>query len=548
MSLSNRLISWLMKLPPAETPNPEVRLNLQVPMRDGVILLADLYVPRGGMKRPTILVRSPYGRGGLYKAVFALPFAERGYQVLIQSTRGTTGSGGRFVYARDEHEDGLATIEWIKQQDWFSGELAMAGASYLGFVQWAVAAYAGPELKALAPTVTTSDFNHFRYQGNTFTLESVLGLSTMMTQTAATGIKLRDLLKQLKQQRLLDKAFNYLPLKEADRLVVGQPSQTFQDALAHDPEDDYWKPVDFSHTLKGLEVPVSLVAGWYDLFLYWQLQDYQRLRLAGKQPYLLIGPWFHVQPGGFGPMTRETLQWFEAHLKGNRSGLRKDPVRLFIMGAKQWKDFSDWPPPASQEKWYLHPNQGLSKELPPASEPDHYRYNPADPTPAVGGNSVGKYMGKKDNRQLEAREDVLVYSSPVLERNLEVIGPVKAELFTRSSLEHTDFFVRLCVVEKSGKSINLCDGIIRLKADSEGATRQKDGTLSLQLELWPTAYYFKRGQRIRIQISSGAHPRFARNPGSGERAGEESTLRLADQRVYHDPEHPSLIILPVVSR
>jgi len=157
-------------------------------------------------------------------------------------------------------------------------------------------------------------------------------------------------------------------------------------------------------------------------------------------------------------------------------------------------------------------------------------------------------MGKKDNRQLEAREDVLVYSSPVLERNLEVIGPVKAELFTRSSLEHTDFFVRLCVVEKSGKSINLCDGIIRLKADSEGATRQKDGTLSLQLELWPTAYYFKRGQRIRIQISSGAHPRFARNPGSGERAGEESTLRLADQRVYHDPEHPSLIILPVVSR
>lgn len=554
MSMTSRLMSqimtWLMRLPPSTTPDPTVTRHVRIPMPDGVALLADLYTPRGAAANPaypTVLVRSPYGRARLTSGLFALPFAERGYNVLYQSTRGTAGSGGAFVYARHEHADGLATIAWITQQPWFNGRLALAGPSYLGFTQWAVAASAGPELQALAPSITSADFNRFRFPGGALTLEATLSWSTMMTAFAAQGQRLGDLLRQGQRQRKLARAYNHLPLREADQIVLGKPSQHYQDVLAYGPEDDYWRPVDYSDRVQDVNAPINLMAGWYDLFLYWQLRDYRRLRAAGKQPYLLIGPWYHGQMGSFGPTARENLAWFDAHLKGQTDRLRRDPVRLYVMGANEWRDYADWPPPSQPEIWYLQPGGGLMREPPAASEPDHYHYNPADPTPAVGGNSLGTYIGRKDNRQLEARPDVLVYTSPVLPRDLEVIGPVHATLYVRSSLEYTDIFARLCVVEQSGKSLNLCDGILRVTPDLATTLRQDDGALCVCLELWPTANRFKRGERLRLQVSSGAHPRFARNPGSGERLGEATTLMIAEQTVYHDPAHPSAIILPVTS-
>jgi putative CocE/NonD family hydrolase len=544
MSFSGRIISWLLRLPPAETHDLVITRDLRVPMPDGVVLFADHYAPRTGPKLPTILVRTPYGRRGFFGAMYARPFAERGYQVLIQSCRGTAGSGGEFRYARYEHDDGLATIAWMKQQEWFSGDLAMVGGSYLGFVQWAVAADAGPDVKVLVPQITSADFNHFRFQGG-LTLESSLSWSTMMTQQAATGLQLRSLWGQRKRQRRLDQAYNHLPLKEADRVAIDQPSQAFQSVITHGPDDEYWKPVDYSASVAEVTTPIYLQAGWYDLFLDWQLKDYQTLRQAGRQPFLLIGPWTHGQFSSLSIMTRETLAWLNAHLKGNRAGLREAPVRLFVMGENTWRDFADWPPPAQQERWYLQPGGALAPTLPPASEPDHYRYDPADPTPAVGGNSLGdqKHMGAKDNRALEARPDVLVYTSAVLEQDIEIIGPVTADLYVRSKLEHTDFFARLCVVEPSGKSVNLCDGIIRLVPGRSGV--EVEGSRHIQIDLWPTAYRFRRGQRIRVQVSSGAHPRFARNTGSGESLATAIILLAADQQVYHDPARPSAILLPV---
>ena len=547
MSFISRLISRLMHLPPAHTHDIAITRDIQIPMPDGVVLLADHYVPRGGSQLPTLLVRSPYGRKGLFSALMVLPYAERGYQVLIQSCRGTAGSGGQFRYARHEQDDGLATIAWIKQQEWFSGELATVGASYLGFVQWCVAADAGPELKAMVPQVTASDFNHFRSQGGSLNLELSLSWSTMMTTYAATGMKLSSLLLSAQRNRKLERAYGHLPLGEADRLVVHQPSQPFQEQLSHGPDDDYWQPVDFSARLTEVKAPAYLMAGWYDIFLHWQLQDYQALRRAGKQPYLLVGPWTHTSFSNGGVITRETLAWLDAHVKGQRERLRETPVQLFVMGANTWRHFADWPPPVQHECWYLQANGGLAPTPPPTSQPDRYRYDPADPTPAVGGNSLGaaKHMGPKDNRSLEARADVLVYTSAVLERDMEVIGPLTAELYVRSSLEHTDFFARLCVVEASGKSVNLCDGILRLTPGS--IPPESDGGLHISIEVWPTAYHFRKGQRIRILISSGAHPRFVRNPGSGEPLTTGTKLRVADQVVYHDPEHPSAILLPVLS-
>jgi uncharacterized protein len=547
MSFTSRLMSRLMHLPPAQSHDIVITRDIPIPMSDGVVLFADHYAPRGGSKLPTLLVRSPYGRRGFFSALMVLPYAERGYQVLIQSCRGTAGSGGQFRYARHEHDDGLATIAWIKQQEWFSGELATLGASYLGFVQWAVAADAGPELKAMVPQVTTSDFNYFRYQGGSLNLETSLGWSTMMTEQAATGMKLSSILLSGWRNRKLEHAYEHLPLGEADQLVVHQPSQPFQDQLLHGPEDDYWKPVDFSERLGEMNPPAYLMAGWYDIFLDWQLKDYQALRRAGKQPYLLVGPWTHTSFSIDGMITRETLAWLDAHVKGKRERLHETPVQLFVMGENRWRSFADWPPQVQIERWYLQADGGLAPTMPRASQPDRYRYDPADPTPAVGGNSLGaaKHMGPKDNRTLEARTDVLVYTSAVLEQDMEVIGPLTAELYVRSSLEHTDFFARLCVVKASGKSVNLCDGILRLTPGS--IPPEPDGSLHISIEVWPTAYHFRKGERIRLQVSSGAHPRFVRNTGSGEPLTTGTKLCVADQVVYHDPEHPSAILLPVLS-
>ncbi|HEU5369242.1 MAG TPA: CocE/NonD family hydrolase, partial [Ktedonobacterales bacterium] len=428
MSFTSRLIQALLRLPPAETHDFIVTRDIQVPMPDGVVLLADHYAPRErptgarlaepgeareakprmrvpgtrkgrspqgearrpfpkGPKRPTILVRTPYGRKGFFSFTFALPYVTHGYQVLVQSCRGTAGSGGEFRYARNERADGLATIEWMKQQDWFSGELAMAGGSYLGFVQWAVAADAGPEMKALVPSITTSDFNHFRFQGGSYELESSLGWSTMMTTDAATGLRL-NLLRQITRERKLEQAYAHLPLNTADQFVIDQTSSIFQSNLEHGPEDEYWKPVDVSNRVSEVTTPIYLQAGWYDLFLDWQLQDYQRLRAAGRQPYLLVGPWTHGQFASLPEMTRETLAWLDTHIKGKPGALRETPVRLFVMGANEWRGFADWPPPAQSERWHLQPGGALVREPPPSSEPDRYRYDPADPTPAVGGNSL----------------------------------------------------------------------------------------------------------------------------------------------------------------
>lgn len=546
MSLAGRLLSRLMHLPPAETHDTVITRNIQIPMPDGASLLADHYAPRTGPKLPTLLIRSPYGRRGFFGGMMALPYAERGYQVLVQSCRGTAGSGGQFVYAHDEHDDGLATIEWIKQQEWFSGEFATLSGSYLGFVQWAVAADAGPELKAIVPQITSSDFNHFRFQGGSLNLEAHLGWSTMMTAQAATGLQISSMLTQGLRAGKLERAFAHLPLGEADQMVLNRSSQHFQSCLLHGPDDDYWKSIDFSSRLAEVQAPVYLMGGWYDLFLDWQLKDYQTLRAAGKQPYLLVGPWTHTQASGGGITVHESLAWLDTHVKGKPGRLRATPVRLYVMGANTWRDFADWPPPARSERWHLQPEGSLAPALPPVSEPDRYRYDPADPTPAVGGNSLGsnKRMGPKDNRSLEARPDVLVYTSAALEQDIEVIGPVTADLYVRSSLEHTDFFARLCVVEESGKSLNLCDGILRLVPGS--VTPEPDGSLHIRIEVWPTAYHFRKGQRIRVQVSSGAHPRFARNLGSGEPLATGTKLCVADQTIYHDPEHPSAILLPVL--
>ncbi len=543
MSISSRIFAWLAKLPPAETYDVAVDKDVQTPMPDGVVLLADRYYPRQGPKRPTVLIRSPYGRGNIWGLMNGRPIAERGFQVFVQSVRGTFGSGGKLDPIRQERADGLATVEWLRKQDWFNGELATLGGSYLGLVQWAIAKDVGPELKAMSTWITSAEFRSITYPGESFWLETAFGWTNqIMTQE---GSPLAVLQMLLGADRKLKPLYAHLPLIELDEKLYGKSIAWWREWLEHnEPGDEWWTAADFSDTLPDISVPNHMGGGWYDVFLPQTLRDYAALVRAGRQPYLTIGPWAHINPQGIVGSLRESLVWLRAQVLGDRSGLRDLPVRIFVMGANKWRDLPAFPPPgAKPQRWHLHPGRVLSPDVPPQSEPDHYRYDPANPTPGVGGAALSANAGPKDQRALEARPDVLVYTSAVLDRDLEVIGPVRAELYVQSSLEYTDFFARLCDVDTGNKSTNICDALVRSVPGR--FPRQSDGTLSVCIDLWPTAYVFKRGHRVRLQVSSGAHPRWARNPGSGEPLATASKLVAADQTVYHDPARPSAVILPV---
>jgi hypothetical protein len=295
-----------------------------------------------------------------------------------------------------------------------------------------------------------------------------------------------------------------------------------------------------------VSAPVHLVGGWYDYYLRGLLRDYATLKAAGRQPYLSIGPWFHAHPGMMMTGLQEGLAWFDAHLKDDRRGLRQKPVHICVMGADEWRELDDFPPPARQTRYYLHAEGGLGPDTPPAaSPPDGFRYDPADPTPALGGAFLGSEgAGPQDNRPLEARPDVLCYTTPPLAQAVEIIGMVRLELYARSSLAHTDFFGRLCDVAPDGRSTNICDGLFRVEpGQAEG---QVDSHLRIEIDMWATAHRFRRGHRLRLQVSSGAHPRWSRNLGTGEALATGVRMAVAEQTVYHDEAHPSSVVLPVV--
>ena len=275
MTLLSRLLSKRAHLPPAETPHVLVERDLKTTMSDGVVLLSDRYSPRGVEKPPLLLVRSPYGRRGLFGLVYGQLFAERGFQVVLQSTRGTFGSGGTLT-PFDEHDDGLATVTWLKQQPWYPGSFMTTGGSYLGFVQWAIARDAGPDLKAMAIQESASEFRSQTYQGGAYALDAALSWTNMVTHQERTNI-LWELL--FPASRKLRPLFDRLPLRDLDRLATGEHVAFFQEWLVHnEPGDPYWETRCFDQTIQDVSIPVHVMAGWYDIFLPWQLRVYRMLR------------------------------------------------------------------------------------------------------------------------------------------------------------------------------------------------------------------------------------------------------------------------------
>lgn len=539
MTVGSRLFAAMLKTGSALTRDVEVRPDIAVSAPDGAKLLTDVYLARPGRPLPVILLRSPYGRRGTYGVMGRL-FAERGYHAVVQSTRGTFGSGGRIDFDA-EAADGRATADWIIEQPWSDGTLGTFGGSYLSFTQLALASTQPPQLKAMALAIWGAERRAYNYPGGSFALDRALGWAFTIENQEQPLAFVRT---PLRARKALAPAFRHLPLVDADTVAVGHPVGFYRDWVTHDqPGDPHWAPTDFRRVLKDLGVPVSMLAGWYDMFLAQMLADYQELRDGGQNVRLRVGAWHHTSQDLFRYEFADAFDWFGTHLLGQPAAAATDktPVRVEVMGGVGWRGLTGWPPPdTAVQRWHLHPGGALGTGTPPDSDPDRYTYDPADPTPAVGGTSVMN-CGPRDNRALEQRPDVLTYTSEPVTAPLVITGNVSAELFAASSRPYTDFFARLCDVDPRGKSVNICDGILRLTDATEEPRR-------VTVSLWPTAHQFKPGHRVRLQVSSGAHPRYARNPGSGEPLATATTLYTARQAVYHDPARPSAVLLPVSAR
>jgi hypothetical protein len=549
VTLISHILARRMRMIRPQTLDVTCERDLPAAMDDGAVLLADRWfmASTAGHPQPTVLVRSPYGRRQFVGLLFGRLLAERGLQVVIQSVRGTFGSEGTFT-PFDERADGLATLRWLRAQPWHAGPVGTVGPSYLGFVQWAMVGDADPGLAAMSIHVSASEFYGQTYTGGGLSLENVVSwmvlLATQERRLAPVAIN-RGLVA-------LAALLAEPPLSDLDERATGAAVSWFRDAVANpDRDDPYWAARDHSAAVPSIAAPVQFVGGWYDILLPWMLADFTALQAAGRRPQLLVGPWSHIAPALAAAAERDGVAWMRAHLLGDDRLVRSAPVRLYVTGAGGgWRDYDRWPPPGGADHaLYLTPDFGLG-ETPAGPGPergpagDAYRYDPADPTPSLGGPVLLTRQPVIDNAALEARCDVLTYTGPPLAAPLEAIGDVRAELWVTADSAHFDLFARVCDVDSNGVSRNVCDGLAAVAPG--GFAPGPDGARRVMVALWPAAHRFAAGHRIRLQVSSGAHPRYARNPGTGADRATATAEQMRPVRieVLRDAAHPSVLVLP----
>jgi len=550
----------------------KVERNLMVEMSDGVRLATDVYMPAGLDKAPVILVRTPYGKNmmSLFGGNDTIRLlVRRGYIVVVQDVRGRYGSEGEFYPFIYDGPDGKETMAWIREQEWFDGRLGTWGGSYLGATQWFSAP--GEDIDAMHLTVTSPDLKEVIYTGGGLHLMTIYFWSVMMGEHKA------DLEMAAKLNKLDDYIYT-LPLDEADD-KAGRDVDYFDDSL--DPKKIWgiYEQVNFEESYDEVKAPAVFVAGWYDMFLGPQLDDFKRLIEEGggeaDQSVLIVGPWGHGS-GGDGSVDygeeadrkdmtgpAHILAWYDHRLKGRDSGADDWPrVRIFVMGENAWRDEDEWPLARTEyTDYYLHSGGGantrhgdgvLSTE-PPGDEPaDEFDYDPKDPVPTRGGNNLGMNLGAYDQSEIEEREDVLCYTTPPLAEGVEVTGEIKAIIWASTDAVDTDFTVKLVDVYPDGTAVNIQDGIVRAMYrdnDPLHPTPLQPGRIEeYEVELWATSNLFKAGHRIRVEVSSSNFPRFNRNLNTGEPVPGATRTEAARQKIYHDAKHPSRIVLPVIPR
>jgi putative CocE/NonD family hydrolase len=505
-------------------------------MRDGVELLATHYVPDTSSPAGTLLVRCPYGRGFPLATLFGTVYAARKYHVVLQSVRGTFGSGGEFVPMANEVADGADTVAWLRAQPWFTGTFATMGSSYLGFAQWALLKDPPPELKAAIITVGPHDFNASSWGTGSFSLNDFLGWSDMAAHQEDPN-RFRAGVRALTAPRAVARASYQLPLGETGRTLLGSGATWYESWLDHpDADDPFWDALRVTEALDRVEVPVLLLSGWQDLFLQQTIEQYRHLRARNVTTALTVGSWTHSQLLSVGAPTviRETLAWLDTHLRG-QSAPPRSPMRVHVTN-DDWIDLPDWPPPVTEQVLYLQPAHGLSATQPDgAAPPSTFTYDPADPTPTIGGRLLSKQGGYRDDGALAKRADVLDFTGDPLPADLCVIGTPLVELSHSCDNPNHDVFVRVSEVDATGRSHNVTDGFRRVTEHSGDP---------LEMELDPVAYRFRAGSRIRVMVAGGSHPRFARNLGSGEPVISGRSMKSATHTVHHGEGGVSRLILP----
>ena len=548
----------------------EMRLDIRVPMRDEVMLSADLYLPCDTGPWPTILMRTPYSNNTDKNIENARRLASNGYACIIQDCRGRWDSEGDF-YPFREAADGYDTQEWIGRQEWSNGKIGMAGGSYLGSVQWASAPLRSDYLSCMAPRVICCDFhNGLAFPGGAFQLNVMMTWG--MRSNARTGQNI--------DYHNWTTAFHHLPVSTMDE-AAGRHLDFWKDWVKHPSYDEYWEEFDDEKRFGEIAVPAFNMGGWYDLYAPQTFSNFNGLRHHGatpaaKQSKLIIGPWPHALSAStrtgdidFGPnslydLDGEELRWFDYWLKGIDNGIVEEPpLKLFIMGTNVWRDEWEWPLARTDWRQAYFTSNGqansvlgdgcLSFSKAVGAETDHFVYDPHYPVQTMGGNNCCSPdivpWGPYDQRPVEMRSDVLCYTSEPLAVDLEVTGPIQVVLYAATDGCDTDWTAKLVDVAPDGYAKNLCDGIIRARyrqSLSEVHLLEPGTVYEYTIAVGVTGNVFKKGHQLRVEISSSNFPRFDRNPNTGNEYGLDDVLRTAQQTVYHNEVYPSHILLPVI--
>jgi len=572
--------------------------NVMVPMRDGTCLATDVFRPDAPGRFPVLVNRGPYGKDSYvenpHHSVWYFP--EHGYVVLSQDCRGRFESEGDYDPLFQESNDGWDTVEWAARQPWSNGRVATTGQSYLAATQYTLATAdpLPPHLQTMAPVSASSDFHQswVYHTGGAMEWGWMVPYAILKGRNTLERAGLSDLLSEMDKyvlepgnfgQPLTDEWYQHLPLRDwIDRLKEAAPY--FHEYFDQELDGPYWWKIGLKQHLQRINMPMFHISSWYDIFLEGALTAFSEISergatsLAKENQKLLVGPWAHIRPftepntGGCGDIDfgeaaaielhEHLRRWFDHWLKDEDTGYLDEPsVNIFVMGENQWRQEDEWPLARTHyTKFYLHgdtpansKNGGgyLSTVPPDDDKPDEYIYDPENPVPTKGGNTLIIPFGVANQSETEARDDVLVYSTPPLEKDTEITGPIKMHLFAATSAIDTDFTAKLVDVHPDGYSQNLQDGIVRARFRTSVAQPsfvEPGRVYPYVIDLWSTSHLVKKGHQIRVDISSSNFPRFDRNPNTGATLGVDSKLEKAKQTVYHNSTYPSHMVLPLIPR
>jgi hypothetical protein len=568
--------------------------NVGIPMRDGLELATDIYRPDAEGIFPVILVRTPYKKD--MNELEAKYFARRGYVYAVQDCRGRFSSPGEWVPFFNEPEDGYDSIEWLADQPWSSGKVGMIGGSYLGWVQWWAARENPPHLATMIPNVAPPDpYYNIPYEYGAFFLWGAIWWADVLEQEATADLSGKAMSDIMDKEYA--KLLRHLPVVELDEIVLGAENPYWRDWIEHPDNDQYWAQVSFLDHLENLDIPVYHQSGWFDGDGIGSKLNYLAMARHGHaNQKLILGPWGHSTSAtrsgpretDFGPnatvdLERSYLRWLDRWLKGIDNGIEDEPlVNLFVMNTNKWLNGNTYPLEGTElTPMFLASDGGANTSAgdgrlipvaPPADAPayDTYTYDPGDPTPnpffyqdpedfeerEEGEEKEAYSVEEKKEARLayhakvtSEREDILVYETPPLEEAITFAGPVSGVLYASSSARDTDWFMRLVWVDEEGGIFPLVKGVIRARyrdSFSQPALLEPGETYEYHLDMWQTGVTVPVGAKLRVEVASASYPLYSRNLNTGGHNEMETEFVTAEQKIYHDPDHPSHVLLPVI--